>query len=145
MNENRIRIMTALAAYEKHHNKELDSTGSWFRGDYIGVHLLKNGCRFTFAYLIGLSFYVLLYFEKIMDQLNSMDIKGLLTPVLTVYVILLLVYLGFTYLVYAIGYYQAEKKRRTFSRLVDRLELEYKQENRIPARRRRREGQDGRR
>ena len=44
--ENRIRIMTAIAVYEKRHREELSDTDQWFRGDYIGVRMLKNGCTF---------------------------------------------------------------------------------------------------
>ena len=31
--ENRIRIMTAIAAYEKRHREELSGTDQWFRSD----------------------------------------------------------------------------------------------------------------
>ena len=66
--ENRIRIMTAIAVYEKRHREELSDTDQWFRGDYIGVRI------------------------------------------------------------FSIRYYQAEKRRRAYDRLVDRLEAEYQKE-----------------
>ena len=86
--ENRIRIMTAIAAYEKRHREELSGTDQWFRSDYIGVRIL-------------------------------------------------------TYVVWSIRYYQAEKRRRTYGRLIDRLEAEYQREEKeVPSTGKRREGQN---
>ena len=108
--ENRIRIMTAIAVYEKRHREELSDTDQWFRGDYIGVRMLKNGCRLTLAFLIGFAFYVVLHFDEML------------------YGISLGSYLLLTYVIFSIRYYQAEKRRRAYDRLVDRLEAEYQKE-----------------
>lgn len=134
--------MTAIAAYEKRNREELAATDSWFRGDYIGVRMLKNGCRLTLAFLIGFAFYVVLNFDEMMACLNTMDLMGVAVSALTWYGISLAVYLVLTYVVYTIRYYQAEKRRRTYIKLIGRLEAEYQKERRSPSRRRRREGQN---
>ena len=126
--ENRIRIMTAIAVYEKRHREELSDTDQWFRGDYIGVRMLKNGCRLTLAVLIGFAFYVVLHFDEMLYRLNSMDVLGLAERVLIAYGISLGSYLLLTYVIFSIRYYQAEKRRRAYDRLVDRLEAEYQKE-----------------
>lgn len=142
LDENRIRIMCALEIYRKHHREELENTEKWFRGDYIGTRLLKNGCRLTLAYLLGLCFYSLLHFESIMEKVNAMEVRDLGISILTVYGICLAVYLTVTYLVYSIRYYQAEKRRRTYTRLVEQLEKQYQWEKaRRPGRRPRERGE----
>ena len=138
MNENRVRIMTAIAAYGEKHKKELSDSGKWFRGDYIGLRMLKNTCRLTIAYLICFVFYGLLHFEEVMDQINSMQITGLLMKIGITYGCALAVYLFSTYLVYSIRYYLAEKRRGHYYQLIDRLEVEYQREKNGPVRRRRR-------
>ena len=141
--ENRIRIMTAIAAYEKRHREELSGTDQWFRCDYIGVRMLKNGCRLTCGYLIGFAFYIVLHFEEMLDRLNSMHVLDLAENALIFYGISLGVYLILTYVVWSIRYYQAEKRRRTYGRLIDRLEAEYQREEKeVPSTGRRREGQN---
>ena len=105
--ENRIRIMTAIAAYEKRHREELSGTDQWFRSDYIGVRMLKNGCRLTCGYLIGFAFYIVLHFEEMLDRLNSMNVLDLAENALIFYGISLGVYLILTYVVWSIRYYQA--------------------------------------
>lgn len=139
-NENRIRIMTAIAVYEKRHREELANTERWFRGDYIGVRMLKNGCRLTLAFLVGAAFGAVINFDELMNQLNSMDIMDTAVSLLIWYCVCLCTYLVATYAVYSVRYYHAEKRRRTYIKLVDRLEAEYKKELRIPSRRRRRGG-----
>ena len=138
MNENRVRIMTAIAAYEEKHKKELSDSGKWFRGDYIGIRMLKNTCRLTLAYLICLAFYCLLHLEEVMNQVNSMQIQGLAVSIGITYGCALIVYLICTYLVYSVRYYLAEKRRGNYYRLIDRLETEYQREKNSPVRRRRR-------
>ena len=128
VNGNRVRRMAALEAYEKRHREQLSCTDKWFRGDYIGIRMLKNGCRVTVAYLIGLLFYCAVHFEEVMELLNSMEIQGLAVSILITYGISLVVYLFCTYVVYSVRYYKAEKCRRTYYRLVERLETEYHRE-----------------
>ena len=141
--ENRIRIMTAIAAYEKRHREELSDTDQWFRSDYIGVRMLKNGCRLTCGYLIGFAVYIVLQVEEMLDRLNSMNVLDLAENALIFYGISLGVYLILTYVVWSIRYYQAEKRRRTYGRLIDRLEAEYQREEKeAPSTGRRREGQN---
>lgn len=135
--------MTAIAAYEKHHRKELSDTDQWFRSDYIGVRMLKNGCRLTFACLIGFAFYIVLHFEEMLDRLNSMNVLDLARSALIFYGIGLGAYLLITYVVWSIRYYQAEKRRRAYGRLIDRLEAEYQREEKeVPSTGRRSEGQN---
>lgn len=134
--------MAALAAYEKQHKEELSCSGKWFRGDYIGLRMLKNGCRVTLAYLICLAFYCVIHFEEVMELLNSMEIQGLASSILVTYGISLADYLLATYLVYSVRYYRAEKRRGNYYRLIERLEMEYQRERKGPKRQRRREGQD---
>ena len=141
--ENRIRIMTAIAAYEKRHKEELSDTDQWFRSDYIGVRMLKNGCRLTLAFLIGFAFYIVLHFDEMLDRLNSMDVLDLAERTLIFYGISLAGYLVATYVIWSIRYYRAEKRRRAYGRLVDRLEAEYQREEKeVPSQERRREGQN---
>lgn len=61
-------------------------------------------------------------------RLNSMDVLGLAERVLIAYGISLGSYLLLTYVIFSIRYYQAEKRRRAYDRLVDRLEAEYQKE-----------------
>ena len=107
--ENRIRIMTAIAAYEKRHREELSGTDQWFRSDYIGVRMLKNGCRLTCGYLIGFAFYIVRHFEEMLDRINSMNVLDLAENALIFYGISLGVYLILTYVVWSIRYYQADR------------------------------------
>jgi len=138
MNANRVRIMTAIAAYEDKHKEELSDSGKWFRGDYIGLRMLKNGFRLTVAYLICLAFYCLIHFEEVMNLLNTMQIAGFAISIAVTYGVSLVLYLIATYLVYSVRYYLAEKRRGNYYRLIDRLEMEYQREKNSPVRRRRR-------
>ena len=53
MSEKRIRMMTKLADFEQRNRKLLQNAGEYYRGDFIGIRLLKNLFRITAAYLLG--------------------------------------------------------------------------------------------
>lgn len=81
-----------------------------------------------------------------LDRLNSMNVLDLAENALIFYGISLGVYLILTYVVWSIRYYQAEKRRRTYGRLIDRLEAEYQREEKefLPRRTERRTEQEPR-
>lgn len=58
LNEERIRLMTKMASYEANEGKKNVSIGSYFRGDYIGLQVIKSVISGTigfFYYFCGIS------------------------------------------------------------------------------------------
>ena len=47
LNEERIRLMTRMAAYEEHEGKKDIAISEYFRGDYISFQLLKSAIYAT--------------------------------------------------------------------------------------------------
>lgn len=50
LNEERIRLMAQMAAYEEHEGKRDLSIASYFRGDYISFQLLKSAIYATVGF-----------------------------------------------------------------------------------------------
>ena len=51
LNEERIRLMTKMASYEANEGKKNVSIGSYFRGDYIGLQVIKSVISGTIGFL----------------------------------------------------------------------------------------------
>ena len=125
LNEEKIRLMTGIAMFEKKANKEIFPVTRYFKSDYIGSRLIRSFLTYSFTCLIGLGMWVLYQIE---DILNTMDISVLLASVKHValfYVVGLLVYLGITWAVYSKRYDTASKSMKIYQAKLRRLEKKY--------------------
>ena len=52
INESRVKLMTRLAVYEGGEGKKNMSIGSYFRGDYISVQVIRSVICGTAAFLL---------------------------------------------------------------------------------------------
>ena len=59
LNEERIKLMTKMASYEANEGKKNVSIGSYFRGDYIGLQVVKSVLNATVAFLIVFAMFIL--------------------------------------------------------------------------------------
>ena len=59
LNENKIKMMTKMAIYEKNEGKSMLKTAKYFKGDYIAFGVLKTVIATTFAGVILLAMYFL--------------------------------------------------------------------------------------
>ena len=52
LNEERIKLMTKMASYEANEGKRNVSIGSYFRGDYISIQVIKSIFAATIAFAV---------------------------------------------------------------------------------------------
>ena len=77
LNENKVKMMTRMAIYEKNEGKKMLRTAKFFKGDYVSLAVLKSTIATTFAFIIVALMVVLCNTESIIRQINSMDYAAL--------------------------------------------------------------------
>lgn len=125
LNEEKIRLMTGIAMYEKKANKEIFPVTRYFKSDYVGVHLIRSFLMYTVTCMIGLGMWVLYQIE---DILNTMDLTVLLSSAKTIgvlYAVGLVIYLLFSYMIYSERYDTASKSMKIYQAKLRRLEKKY--------------------
>ena len=130
LNEERIKLMTQLASYEKNDGKKNVAIGSFFRGDYLSLQLIKSIIYGSVAYLIVFGIYMYYNFESIMDNVYSMDLIGLGTDIIKYYVIFIVAYCIISYFIYSVRYSQAMASLKNYYNNLKHLEEFYSEENR---------------
>ncbi len=128
INEERIILMTKLAAYEKSEGKQSMAIGKYFRGDYITLHLLRTVLSGTIAFVLGLGVYLLYFYEELMTDLYSIDFAAMLRNAIGYYVIFLLVYGMLTYVVFMLRFLKAKKSLRRYYHNLKKLNSMYHQQ-----------------
>ena len=109
LNENKIKMMTKMAIYEKNEGKSMLKTAKYFKGDYIAFGILKTVIATTFAGIILLTMYFLCNAEGLIQQINNLDYVGLAKKISLYYVLMLIVFCVISGIVY---YYRYEHTRK---------------------------------
>ena len=93
ISKRRVRLMTRLAICEKEKGKQLQDVESYFRGDYIGIRLIKNFFRMTAAFLLGAGLWILANLDYVVERLGVLDVAGIGWKLLAAWAVLEAVYL----------------------------------------------------
>ena len=118
LNENKVKMMTKMAIYEKNEGKKMLRTAKYYKGDYVSLAVLKSTIATTFAFIIVALMVVLCNTESIIRQINSMDYAALGKKIVVYYVLALIVYAVISGIYSA---YQYDKTRSGIKKYVMRL------------------------
>ena len=125
VNEDRIKLMTRMAAYEKEEHKVNKKIVSFFRSDYISMQMLKSVVSTTIVFAIMFGLYVLYDFEVFMKEIYQMDMFEFAKSVIIVYVIFLGVILLITYVVSLYRYNRALQSTKLYYANLKKLSRIY--------------------
>ncbi len=125
LSQERIKLMTKMAAYEENEGKTYMSIGSYFRSDYMGMQVLRSIIGATFAYLIICGLYVYYHLETLMQDIYKMDLVAFGRQVLLYYIIFVVAYALLTYVVYSFRYSKAKRSLKRYYRHLKQLAAIY--------------------
>lgn len=125
LNQERIKLMTRMAAYEENEGKKYMSIGSYFRSDYMGLQVIKSVISSTLAYLIIMGLYVYYHFESLMQDIYKMDLMKVGKNLLLYYVIFTAANGLITYIVYSFRYSRAKRSLKKYYRHLKQLAAIY--------------------
>lgn len=130
LNEERIKLMTKMAAYEADEGKKNVAIGNYFRGDYIGLQVIKSIISATIAFVIVFGLFVFYDFEVFMSDIYKMDLLGFGRTVITAYLIFVAVYALISYMIYTYHYAKARKSLKMYYNNLKKLAYLYDKEGR---------------
>lgn len=91
VNEERIKLMTRMAAYEKEEYKKNKAIVSFFKSDYISMQMIKSVIASTIAFAILFSLYVLYDFELFMKEIYKMDLFDFAKIIIIIYLVFMVI------------------------------------------------------
>ncbi len=121
LNEERIRLMTRMAAYEEHEGRKDIAISGYFRGDYISFQLLKSAIYATVGFALAVAMYVLYNMETFLEDFYKMDIVEFLKDILSKYCLVIGIYLVISYFVYSYRYHKAKRHVKQYNQLLRAL------------------------
>ena len=114
LNEERVILMTRMAAYQQHEGKENNAINSYFRSDYVGFQVLKSIISATIVYLILVAAYVMYHFSEVLQDVYNTDLMATARKYLIYYILLVAVYSVISYIIYSIRYNRMRGNMRAY-------------------------------
>ena len=130
LNQERIKLMTRMAAYEEDQGRKNMSIGSYFRLDYIGMQIIKSIVYGTIAFALVFAMYMYYGMEQFMQDIYKMDLMKFVEGVIYKYLIFLACSVVITYIVYAYRYSKAKKSLKKYFYSLKQLSAMYDLESR---------------
>lgn len=75
LNEDKIRLMTSIAMFEKHERKHIFPASRYFRSDYISGRMLRSFFAYTVCFILCAMMWVLSNMEQL---LNVMELDAVI-------------------------------------------------------------------
>ena len=125
LNEERIILMTQMAAYEEGEGKRNVKIGNYFRSDYIAVQVLKAIICAALAFAVGFGIYMLCNYEMLMQELYNMDLFAFAKQVLIYFCAAVAGYAVLIYVVCTWRYAKAKKSLKCYYHNLKKLNSLY--------------------
>lgn len=119
LNENKVKMMTKMAIYEKNNGKKMIRTAKYFKSDYITFGVLTTLITTTIAFIILVGLYVLCDAEGLVKAVSNLGYTDFAGVIAFCYVVLLIVMTCIAILVYRAQFLNTREELKIyFSRLV---------------------------
>lgn len=129
IHEERVILMTGLQAYEDGDGKRDIAISNYFRGDYLGMQMLKSIIYVTIAAGLFFAGYVFYNLEEFLNNIYQTNWLEYAQTLLTRYLVLVVAYALITYLVYAYRYAKAKKNLKKYYGRLKALNAMYHEES----------------
>ncbi|NBH71355.1 hypothetical protein D3Z51_04810 [Clostridiaceae bacterium] len=130
LNEDKIKLMTGIAMFEKREGKKIFPVNRYFQSDYISRHMFRSFFSYTICYLLCAVTWVLYHMEQLLNTLDISEVVGTGKYAVFLYVSGLVFYLAVTWLVYRKRYEYARRGMKIYVAKLKRLEKRYEFQNR---------------
>lgn len=110
LNEDKIRIMSRCAMYEKAEGKEDLAINHYFQGDYIRLNTLKTLIGVTIGFVLCFGLYLVINAEYYMENIVHMDLIAFGKDILIYYAIVMIAFAIISVIFYGWKYADSQKR-----------------------------------
>lgn len=129
LNEDKIKLMTGIAMFEKREGKKIFPASRYFCGDYISSRMFRSFFYYTVSFLLCALLWMLYNIEDLLNALRVDRMISLGRYAVLIYLAGLAVYLVITWLVYRKRYEYAKRGMKVYVAKLKRLEKRYEFQN----------------
>lgn len=128
LNEEKIALMTKLAAYEEREGKKYIPLSKYRREDYVGLKMINTALVVTLSYILILAVVIMVNIEQLMVDVTTMDYVQVGKDLLTWYVVVMVFYMVVSYIVYTVKFRKVRSSLNEYNSDLKKLYMMYKEE-----------------
>ena len=129
LNIEKVKSMTKAAAYESGPEKKNLEIDSFYRGDFLGLHMIKSGIAYTLSFVVLFAVWCMSVMEELMLMITRAGyLESLVRTILILYVSGLAVYEILIYAYHSLKYEQARKSVKSFYMQLRNIDKFYEKE-----------------
>lgn len=129
LNEDKIKLMTSIAMFEKKEGKYVFPMNRYFKGDYVSSHMVRSAVGYTFCWALGTLLWGLYNVEFLLSAQVLDNIRGFFLRFGAYYGGGLIIYLVITAMVYNRRYRIASRGMKAYTARLRRLAKRYEYQN----------------
>ncbi len=131
INEDKLKLMTSIALFEKREGRHLKAARNYFRSDYISRCLLRSFIGYTLCWLMVAALSIVCRAEDFLAILSLAEMESYITEYAAGYLIGLAVYMILTLIVSYKQYSHSARVMRIYLARLKRLEKRYEFQQRV--------------
>ncbi len=128
INEQRVRRMARMAAYEQNDGARDEKINAYFHGDYITKQILLTFISASIAFVILFGAYGIYHFETLIVEIYEADLQSFLIRLLLAYAVFVGGMIAITAVVYNARYRRARRHLNAYYQDLHRLSVGYRKE-----------------
>ena len=129
LNEEKVILMTKMAAFIDREGKKNDAINTYFRSDYVGLNVIKSVISATIVFAVFVATYALCNIELVLSNLyNTDNLIAIGRRFLTYYLLLVGVYSLVSYVIYSSRYSKMRKSMKAYYGNLKKLARIYEKE-----------------
>lgn len=128
INEEKIKLMTKMAAFEEGKGKESISICEYYRSDYISLNFVKTLLVSIIIYCASLVLFAIFNMDTLIENLNVINWKLCIIIAVVLYAVLLIGLEVLTYVIASRKYKKAHRDVYSFQKELEHLIKIYERE-----------------
>ena len=126
LNQEKVKSMTKAAAYEKGPEKKNIEISSYFRGDYLGLQMVKSAVAYTIAFFVLAAIWAMGRIEELMLMISRREyLENLIKILVVLFVSGLVIYECAVYGYFSARYQQAKKSLKGYHSQLKKIHKFY--------------------
>lgn len=130
LNEEKIRLMTELASFEKKNGPQMKTAFGYFKSDFVSRHLIRSFVSYTLCCAMVLGIWVLFHMDLFLSTIEIEALISLAKQGFFLYAAGLVLYLLLAFWVYGRRYDHASRMTRIYLAKLKHLDKRYEYHNR---------------
>ncbi|MEF9939788.1 MAG: hypothetical protein RSE05_07870 [Clostridium sp.] len=130
LNEEKIRLMTDIAVFEKKNGRKMSGITGYFKNDYISRNMIKGFLSYTLCGMLILVIWILFNMDLFLSTIGLDALISVGKKIVVFYAVGLVLYMALVYAVYAKRYDYEIKKNRIYTSKLKHLDKRYDYHNR---------------